>query len=122
MKLALLAGSVMLGGNLMAQVRSGDILAGVVTGVVARGGSYALKDQGGAGSGRALLAASCIAGVATLAYQSNDHGDWSRATVQLFTAVATYIATMYMVPTTEEKTEKTYDYAHAVVAKASTNK
>ncbi len=87
--------------------RSGDVLAGVATGLLGRLTSYALKDQGGVSTQGSLVGAAFLGLVATYAWQSNDpRGSFNRGVTQLVSALATYVVSMYIVPSKEKQEQE----------------
>jgi hypothetical protein len=109
--------ALFLGSSACAVVDGNDILWGSATGLLARGTSYALKQQGQTTNKQAMLGAAFATALATVAVQSNKQGGGMRGGVaQLATAFATFVVTMYIWPTLGDE-----DYGNAYASKGHTD-
>lgn len=92
--------SLFVSSPLFAVVDGNDILWGSATGLLARGTSYALKQQGHTTNQQAMLGAAFATALATVAVQSNKNTGGMRGGVaQLAAAFATFVTTVYIWPT-----------------------
>lgn len=86
-----------------ARVNGNDVLAGIATGALARGTSYALKKQNNTNNSQAMLGAAVAAAIATVALQANiEGGSSTRGLSQIAIALATFVTSMYIWPTLDE--------------------